>query len=185
MSDYRTDRAFSDKLLPSVIKILAPLVGERLLTPATDAQDRLEATDVVVLATGGWRIAVRTRAHGYADRYPHEFTLRGGRRSGVPTELTKIVDNWGTWLFYGHQAAPDPCVEIDPWMVVDLAKLRSAFIRCPRLLHGPFGELSGITPNRDRETYFYWFEVERMRQIGFDVLVARSDLFRAAERDAA
>ncbi len=42
------------------------------------------------------------RRHGYAARYPHQFTIRAKLPTGAETELSKIVNGHGDWMFYGY-----------------------------------------------------------------------------------
>jgi hypothetical protein len=45
-------------------------------------------TDLLVLDAWAMRTAARVRRPGYADRYPHQFTIRSRITSGGETELT-------------------------------------------------------------------------------------------------
>jgi hypothetical protein len=51
------------------------------------------------------RVAARVRRSGYAQRYPHQFTIRSRVASGAETELSRIVNGKGDWMFYGHSNA--------------------------------------------------------------------------------
>lgn len=102
------------------------MIGPHLLVPSSLDQDRHEATDLVVLTGRDLTIACRLRRHGYAERYPNQFTIRSRRDSGVTTELEKIRAGWGDWLFYGHLAANN--TEIAPWWIIDLAVFRESLL---------------------------------------------------------
>lgn len=121
---YRGDRNWSDQFIPEVKKI----VGQYLLATSDIKQDMAEATDLIVLCAQGMRIAVRMRRPGAAEKYPWDFTIRRSRTNGARTEMAKIVDGWGDWLFYGHAATLDSC-EICRWWLVDLRAWRSHMIR--------------------------------------------------------
>jgi hypothetical protein len=71
-------------------------------------------------------IACRVRRAGYADRYPFEFTIRSHRDTGAKTELEKLVDGWGDWMFYGHE---DGLASFSRWWLIDLHSWRAALIR--------------------------------------------------------
>ena len=120
---YSRDREWSDRFIPAISMI----VGPRLLVPAPFEVDAKQATDLIVLRARDMTIAARVRRHGYADRYPFEFTMRSRRDNGVKTELAKVVDGWADWMFYGHSAA-DEC-GFDRWFLIDLHALRAALIR--------------------------------------------------------
>jgi hypothetical protein len=147
---YAENREWSDQYLPSVRGLVGPL----LLVPAPVERDVNEATDLIVLRARDMTIAVRLRRPGYAGRYPGQFTIRAKLPSGAKTELAKIVEGWGDWLFYGHA---DGHIGISEWVLIDLHYLRAAFIRKPALLHSPDGTASGKQRNDDG-TSFMWFD---------------------------
>jgi hypothetical protein len=157
MIEFHANSAFSDRFMPAVHKIVGPLLCVR----ATREQDCREATDLVVPARS---IAVRVRRWPILDeRWLDEFTIRGSSESGAATEIHKIIRGRGDWLFYGHQAAPDPCDEIGRWMVVDLDALRAVLICArPHLLHQPDNETSGLRENKDGKTSLWFFNVRRL-----------------------
>lgn len=148
MSAYQKDRAWSDRFIPQIKTIIGPL----LLEPSDLQRDAIEATDLMVLVARDMRIAARVRRHGFADRYPWEFTIRARRDSGAETELSKIVNGWGDWLFYGHADEGDGYV--DRWMLVDLHAFRAGLIR--EAMNGTTIRC-GTKPNGDG-TYFKWFD---------------------------
>lgn len=152
MSGYCTDRAWSDRFIPS----LRRLIGPHLLEPSTFAQDAQQAADLVILHARDLRIACRVRRAGFAERYPNQFTLRSERTNGTPTEFRKILEGWGDWLFYGH-AVSDESIAIDPWWLIDLRAFRfhwSAEGHRDRkqLRHGE-------VTNVDQQTRFRWFDI--------------------------
>lgn len=146
MADYLTDRQWSDRFIPTIKRI----VGPHLLEPADFARDASEATDLIVLTARDMRIAARIRRPGYAERYGHEFTIRARRDTGAETELSKVVDGWGDWLFYGHASVTE--TSLQRWMIVNLHAFRAALIRDRGSLR------RGDKPNGDG-TYFKWFDV--------------------------
>lgn len=103
MAAYESDRRWSDKFIPAIKQI----VGPRLLSVTPDEIDCKQAADLMVFTARDMKIAARVRRPGFADKYPYEFTIRARRDSGAETELSKIVNGWGDWLFYGHADAED------------------------------------------------------------------------------
>lgn len=120
---YARDRIWSDQFIPHMRQIIGP----HLLTPSSMEVDTQQAADLVVFKARDVTIACRVRRHGYADKYPNEFTIRSARDSGARTELEKLTDGWGDWMFYGHAAQSGPTVE--RWMLIDLSAWRAALIR--------------------------------------------------------
>ena len=148
MPDYRSDRVWSDQFIPQIKQIVGPL----LLDTAPLDVDAREATDLLVFSARDMRIAARVRRSGFADRYPFEFTIRAHRDSGATTELAKIVDGWGDWLFYGHDSGNGAfCL----WWLIDLHAFRAALIR--QATNGTRLK-TGDKANGDG-TYFKWFDL--------------------------
>ena len=144
---YDINRQWSDRFLPQIKHI----VGAHLLEAAPDPLDMLQATDLLMLDARDMRIAARIRRPGYASRYPHQITIRSGVPSGAETELSKIVNGKGDWLFYGHSNAAQTAVE--SWYLIDLNAFRAALIRC-----GSKGLHWGTKCNPDG-TRFTWFDI--------------------------
>lgn len=120
---YSRDRSWSDAFIPAIKQIVGPL----LLEESSFDVDTKQAADLVVLNARDKTIACRVRRSGYADSYGYEFTIRAKRESGAKTELEKIIDGFGDWMFYGH-ASPNS-TDINRWMVISLPALRAAIIR--------------------------------------------------------
>lgn len=160
---YANDRLWSDQYLPAVRALVGPL----LLVPAPLERDANEATDLIVMRARDMTIGVRLRRPGYAGRYPGQFTIRSHRTSGAKTELAKIIEGWGDWLFYGHANEANG---ISEWVLIDLHHLRAAFIRKPSLLRHFDGAMCGQKSNSDG-TSFVWFDA---RQLPAEVVVGSS-----------
>lgn len=99
MTGWRDDKKWSDVFLPEIKMFLGlHLIGE----PAVE-EDELRNTDLIVLKMAAVRIACRVRRYQYFEnrKYVHEFTIRSGRPRGTKTELDKILDGWGDYIFYG------------------------------------------------------------------------------------
>ena len=55
-------------------------------------------------------------------QYGSEFTIRAGRPSGAKTELTKIIEGWGDYFFYGFA---DPTeIYLAQWLIGSLNAFR-------------------------------------------------------------
>ena len=146
MPNYQTDRKWSDHFIPTIKQIVGPF----LLEPSSLELDMVQATDLMVLVGRDIRIAARVRRPGYSERYPYEFTIRSQRDSGAETELNKIVNGWGDWLFYGHS---DSSGTIPRWWLVDLSSFRAALIR----RNGSIG----INQSNGDGTHFVAFDVRQ------------------------
>lgn len=120
---YQTDRKWSDQFIPAIRAI----VGPHLLVPSSLEVDTKEAADLVVLRGRDMTVACRIRRPGFVDRYPWEFTIRRSRDSGARTELAKLTEGWGDWMFYGHAGAAIGSVE--RWFLIDLHAWRQELMR--------------------------------------------------------
>lgn len=161
MANYSSDRRWSDRFIPSIKYI----VGPYLLVESDFEVDAHQAADLVVMRARDMMIAARVRRPGYADRYPFEFTIRAMRDNGVKTELSKITEGWGDWLFYGHAA--NDTGAISRWYLVDLHAWRAHMIRNRNCIK------RGIKPNGDG-THFAWFDLRSFPSYP-PILVASSD----------
>ncbi len=160
---YLSDRRWSDIFIPAVKQIVGPL----LLEVSSFDVDTKQAADMIVLNARDKAIAVRVRRPGYADRYPFEFTIRAERDSGTKTELEKIVDGFGDWMFYGH--AQEDSVNINRWMVIDLHAWRAVLIR---------KQAPCKKQNNGDGTHFVAFDV---RDLPKNLLIASSFLLHPEE----
>ena len=97
MRAWQLDKRWADRFLPEIKRIL----GEHLIGEPPEEEDQEHNTDLMVLKMDAVRVACRVRRNQYIDRYGDEFTIRAGRPNGSKTELTKIVEGWGDYFFYG------------------------------------------------------------------------------------
>jgi hypothetical protein len=135
------DREFSRRFLPH----LKQIVGEHVIREAPMEEDLDRNTDLIVLELNGIRVACRVRRPVYEDLYPDEFTIRTARPSRARTELTKIVEGWGTHLLYGFGDEAEP--RLRRWVLGDLHDFRLWF---GRYLARHAGQLPGWErPNAD------------------------------------
>ena len=130
MSDFREDYDWQLQFVPRIQQIVGPL----LIVPAPVELDTKQATDMIVLCARDMRIACRIRRPGFARLYPDQFTIRAKRDNGAVTELSKIIDGWGDWLFYGHASLMDPEFDFSLWYLIDLSAFRSHAIQHKEVL---------------------------------------------------
>jgi len=149
MIRYETDRAWSDRFIPTIREIIGPL----LLQTAPLMLDRNEATDLMLLIARDMRIACRIRRPGFVEQFGDQFTMRSQlHRSGRKTEIHKIADGYGDLMFYGHALTPNG-PKLKKWMLIDLNAWRYHIKN--HLERIDWGERS----NKDQETSFVWFDV--------------------------
>ena len=134
------------------VDIAKRIVGPRLIQDAPLEMDMTEATDMLVLMARDIRIACRIRRAMYAKAFKHQFTIRSKLDSGAATELAKIIEGWGDWLFYGF-AADDNLPVLEYWHIIDLHAWRAHMIRDKRpIKHGEQSNGDG--------THFRWFDIQ-------------------------
>lgn len=124
MKNWKEDKRWSDRFLPQIKRIL----GEHLIGEPPVEEDAERNTDLIVLRLDAVRIACRVRKNKYlhytdkSGSARDQFTIRSGRPSGVKTELTKIVEGWGDYFFYGFSNPEE--TKLDHWLLGDLKALR-------------------------------------------------------------
>jgi hypothetical protein len=145
---YQHDREWSDLYIPTIKTI----VGQYLLVESPIEVDRQQAADLIVMNARNLTIACRVRRPGYVDKYPYEFTIRSRTASRATTELQKITNGWGDWMFYGH-AVPEPGIKINRWFLINLRSWRAHMIRRDRssIKYGQKSNSDG--------TCFAWFDL--------------------------
>jgi len=123
-NDWQKDKAWSDRFLPEIKRIL----GEHLIGEPPAEEDVLRNADLMVLRMEAVRIGCRVRTHSYLERYPNEFTIRSVRpKTGNKTELSKILEGWGDYFFYGFSDVAE--VYLAAWLLGDLKVFRLWFQR--------------------------------------------------------
>lgn len=147
MGSYQSDRQWSDQFIPAIRAI----VGPHLLVPASFEVDTKEAADLIVLRARDMTVACRIRRSGYLGSFGWQFTIRCKRDSGMKTELAKITEGWGDWMFYGFASSEGEGV-LARWFLIDLHHWRAHMIRNQKAIN------KGIQPNGDG-TSFAWFDV--------------------------
>jgi hypothetical protein len=121
MSDYDINRRWSDKFIPYI----ADRIGRVLIAPAPYEEDSQRNTDLIVLKLDAVRIGCRIRRPGYTEKFANEFTIRCNLPSGNKTELTKIIEGWGDYFFYGFANSNE--TDIERWTLADLNVFRLWF----------------------------------------------------------
>lgn len=124
MNKWEREKQWSDRLLPHIKRIL----GEQLISEPPVEEDMRRNTDLIVLKLDAIRIACRVRRYQYLAAYGDEFTIRAALPSGTQTELSKIIEGWGQYLFYGFATQEE--TELAAWVLGDLNAFRLWFNRC-------------------------------------------------------
>jgi len=159
---YETNRQWSDGFIPAIRQI----VGPHLIGVAPEVEDTQRATDLMILTARDVRIAARMRRPGYAQRFPYDFTIRSHRDDGCKTEMQKMIEGYGDWMFYGHGNYDGSSV--DAFLLIDLAVWRSALIR--RGYSAGWVGLASRRSNGDG-THFFVFDV---REFPPEMVIASS-----------
>lgn len=124
MSSFSENKRWSDQYIPAICNI----VGPYLLKPSDFKTDTQQNTDLIVLDARDMRIAARVRRKSkYFEKYKYEFTLRSKVKSCRQTELEKVINGLGDWLFYGF-VDEDPTY-IQDWWIISLSSFRAGLIR--------------------------------------------------------
>ena len=123
MNEWMADKRWSDRFLPEIKQIL----GLYLIGEPPQEEDSERNTDLMVLKMDAVRIACRVRRHEYYERYPGDITIRAGRPSGMKTELTKIIEGWGEYFFYGFSDKEE--ARLEAWRLCDLKAFRIWLVR--------------------------------------------------------
>lgn len=147
---WQTDKRWSDRFLIQIKGILGVhLIGE----PPTE-EDAERNTDLMVLRMDAVRIGCRVRKHSYLASYGDQFTIRAGRPSGVKTELTKIIEGWGDFFFYGFSNEAE--TRLEQWCLADMKVFRRHY--AIMLARSDRGVLPGISrTNHDGSSTFAAF----------------------------
>lgn len=171
-SDWRADKRWSDRFLREIKSIL----GCYLIAEPSPDEDAERNTDLMVLRMDAVRIGCRIRKYPYLARYGDEFTIRAGRPSGVKTELTKIIEGWGDYFFYGFSNEKE--TELCRWALADMDVFRLWYNR--KLARSPAGITPGIAkPNADGSSNFSAF---RWGDLPPEFVIATDATHRAIEK---
>jgi hypothetical protein len=149
LSNWEEGKIWSDRFLPEIKMIL----GLHLIGAAPTEEDCERNTDLIVLKLEAVRIACRIRRNVYYEQYPNDITIRAGLPSGAKTELTKIIEGWGDYFFYGFSN------EMESGLIAwKLCKLNAFRLWFNRHIAGHKGELPGkLQHNKDGSSTFLAF----------------------------
>lgn len=94
---YEKNRTIEDKFS----KVIKTILGNQFFVK--DIQmDLKNGTDFLTfMAKNQIKVAVRLRRYSYLEKYPEDFTIRWKLRSGVKTEIHKIMEGLVDYLLYG------------------------------------------------------------------------------------
>lgn len=163
---WEKDKEKADKYLSEIKQIL----GLYLIGTAPIEEDQERNTDLIVLRMEAIRIACRMRGYEYYIKWPDDITIRSLRPSGVKTELTKIVEGWGDYFFYGFSNAKETVLHA--WRLCDLKVFRLWFSRT--LIPLQSGGIPGIRKsNKNGSSDFRVFNTNEMPR---DFIVADKGL---------
>ena len=121
--DWRSGKQWSDRFLPEIKSIL----GQHLIAEPPIEEDAERNTDLMVLRLDAVRIGCRIRRHEYLAPYGHQFTIRAGVPSGAKTEITKVIEGWGNYFFYGFSDEAEQALK--QWVLCDLNVFRLSHAR--------------------------------------------------------
>jgi len=99
------------------------LLGDALIRESPPTEDMERNTDLMVLTAHDKRIACRVRTWRYFESYRGQFTLRCRSRYGLRTEIDKVMDGWGDYMFYGFEDYYERSIAAA--VVLDLGVFRS------------------------------------------------------------
>lgn len=98
------------------------ILGEHLICEAPLAEDQKRNTDLCVINMQPLRIGVRIRDHRYLHQFGDEFTIRQQTFGGGKTELSKIIEGYGDYFFYGF--TNEDKSSLSQWRLLDLKVFR-------------------------------------------------------------
>jgi hypothetical protein len=146
---WEVGKDWSDKFLPEIKRIL----GEQLIAEPPIVEDMTHNTDLIVLNMAPVRIACRVRRYKYFQQYPDDITIRATLPNGGKTELTKIIEGWGDYFFYGFSDESEK--QLIAWKLCKLNAFRIWFNR--KICHDK-GTIPGICKdNTDNSSSFRAF----------------------------
>ena len=120
--NWQENKRWSDGFMPEIKAIL----GMHLLGEAPHEEDVSRATDLIVLKMEAIRIAVRVRrcTYGTTDKFKEEFTIRCELASGKKTELRKVIQGFGDFMFYAFEHKDGG--RLGRWTLIDLNVFRES-----------------------------------------------------------
>ena len=113
--NYNQQRKWSDGFMPSVKSIL----GQAIIAESTFEEDTEQAFDLITPSSR--KIACRVRDYDKYKQYIQEFTIRSQSYHNRKTEIHKILEGHGDWMFYGFTQGND----VKYWSIIDLDVFRN------------------------------------------------------------
>jgi len=160
--EWKQNKSWSDKYLPEIKQIL----GLHFIGEAPLEEDAQNNTDLIVLKLDPLRFACRVRKSDYLQRFGDEFTVRQKVPSGNKTELTKIIEGWGDYMFYGFADE----TKLASWKIGSLNVFRLWFAK---QLAKNCGRMPGkVLSNKDYSSDFVAF---RWDELPKDFVIAEYD----------
>ena len=151
MQGWQQDKAWSDKFLDDIRSAL----GVHLFQEPPVKEDQQHNTDLIIFRSNDLRVGCRIRKHHYL-KFSDEITIRAGRPSGMKTEMTKIIEGWGDYFFYGFANKEE--TGLDKWIIGDLKAFR---IWLFRTLYKNAGKIPAKKQNNtDGSSFFLAFKYE-------------------------
>jgi len=149
MNQWQRDKRWSDRFLPEIKRH----IGEHLIGEPPKEEDAERNTDLMVLRMDAVRIGCRIRKHKFLGPYGDQFTIRAGRPSGAKTELTKVIEGWGDYFFYGFSDPEERA--LSRWLLGDFRVFRVWHSRCLAAGRRPWKRRD----NHDRSSTFHSYHV--------------------------
>jgi len=119
MSDYITNRAWSDQFLPEIKSILeAQFSGHKFVEGDID-EDRNECCDLKSMSDN-LIISLRVRASKFYPKCINEILL--SEKLNKKAEIEKIVEGYSRYYFYGFSHESD--IKLVAWRIYDLNVFR-------------------------------------------------------------
>ena len=123
MQGWKKGKEWSDRFIPEIKQICElHLTGGAPVEEASIEEDQKRHTDLIVLKMESLRIACRVRDTKFYIQYPDEITIRSIVPSGAKTELQKVIEGWGDYMFYGFSNEDE--TELCAWKLCDLNVFR-------------------------------------------------------------
>jgi len=150
-----TDIDFSNHFISEIKSIIVQsrLIDE-ILVVAPPYEDMKHNTDLIVLEANQLRFVCRVRRPEMLEKYGKEFTIRYARSNEAKTEFQKIIEGWGSYIFYGFSGYD---YKLKKWFIGDLTVFRSWYFDQLRLNNGK--EPSSPIPNKDNSSTFLPFKI--------------------------
>ena len=132
MNQWAERKRWAARFMPETKAIL----GAHLIADAPLDEDQDHGTDLIVLKLDSVRIACRHRRNRYLKKYGREFTIRYKSPRGGKTELSKVIEGWGDYVFYAFANEREDT--LCQWIIGDLKVFRLWFSRRMYALGGKF-----------------------------------------------